>query len=152
MTDIQAAIGREQLKRLPETLERRRMLAERYAELLSSIPGLGLPEEPHWARSNWQSYCVYLPDTSDQRRVMQAMLDAGVATRRGVMNAHREPAYDRKLWRCGDDGCDCQPGTCARLRHSERAQDRSIVLPLFHQMTESDQDTVIAALREACSL
>jgi perosamine synthetase len=150
MTDIQAAIGREQLKRLPEIVERRRMLADRYAELLSNIPGLGLPEEPHGVRSNWQSYCVYLPEGCDQRRVMQAMLDAGVATRRGVMSAHREPAYRRGTWSCGADQCDCQPGTCARLRNSERAQDHSIILPLFHEMTENDQDAVVAALRKAC--
>jgi perosamine synthetase len=151
LTDIQAAIGREQLKRLPGMLARRRMLAERYTELLSSIPGLGLPEEPRWVHSNWQSYCVYLPDGCDQRRVMQAMLDAGVSTRRGVMCAHREPAYSRETWSCGNDHCNCQPRTCERLCNSERAQDRSIILPLFHQMTESDQDAVIVALREACN-
>ena len=53
MTDIQAAIGREQLKRLPEIIERRRFLAVRYRERLADIPGLGLPEEPPWAHSNW---------------------------------------------------------------------------------------------------
>lgn len=61
MTDIQAAIGREQLKRLPEIVARRRFLARRYGKILLSIPGLGLPAEPEWARSNWQSYCVRLP-------------------------------------------------------------------------------------------
>ncbi|MBX6311485.1 MAG: DegT/DnrJ/EryC1/StrS family aminotransferase [Isosphaeraceae bacterium] len=155
MTDLQAAVGREQLQRLPEIVARRRLLAERYRELLGGIPGLGLPEEPPWARTNWQSYCVRLPDGRDQRRVMQAMLDAGISTRRGVMCAHREPAYasGREPWSCGagPGPCGCPTGSCARLIESERAQGRTLILPLFHQMTDADQEAVAAALRSACS-
>lgn len=153
LTDIQAAIGREQLKRLPEAVARRRILAERYAKLLANVPGLGLPEEPRWARSNWQSYCVRLPEGCDQRAVMQVMLDAGIATRRGVMCAHREPAFRSQPWSCGKGpgAYGCAPGTCECLNQSERAQDQAVILPLFHQMAEVDQDQVVAALREACS-
>jgi len=151
MTDIQAAVGREQLKRLPEMMERRRQTAERYHELLGTISGLGLPEESRWARTNWQSYCVQLPEDCDQRAVMQFMLNEGVSTRRGVMCSHREPAYPRGTWSCGTETCDCQPGTCTRLLESERAQDGAIVLPLFHQMTEAEQDHIVAMLRQACA-
>ena len=63
MTDIQAAVGREQLKRLPEIVERRRYLAQRYQEQLADVPGLKLPTQPAWAKSNWQSYCVTLTRT-----------------------------------------------------------------------------------------
>ena len=151
MTDIQAAVGIEQLKRLPEILGRRRLLAERYRTLLAEIPGLGLPREPEWARSNWQSFCVRLPEGCDQRRVMQALLDAGVASRRGIMCAHREAAYPPGTWSCGVDvrECGCVPGSCERLRHSEAAQDRTILVPLFPQMTFEQQDQVAAALRHA---
>ncbi len=134
MTDLQAAIGREQLKRLPEIVERRRFLAGRYRELLAGVPGLRLPEQPSWARSNFQSYCVRLPEECDQRAVMQFMLEQGIATRRGIMCAHRELPY---------------AGGGERLPHSEAAQDRSILLPLFHQMTEDDQQRVALALRQA---
>src|SRR6185295_713514 len=79
MTDIQAAVGREQLKRLPEVISKRRELAERYRERLRGIPGLELPHEPGYARSNWQSFCVRLPKGTDQRAVMQYALDRGVA-------------------------------------------------------------------------
>ena len=75
MTDIQAAVGREQLKRLPEILRHRRQLASQYAELLAGIPGLERPQEPEWARSNWQSSAVRLPECLDQQSVMQSMLD-----------------------------------------------------------------------------
>jgi len=151
MTDIQAAVGREQLGRLPEIVARRRRQVERYQALLSDIPGLGLPEEPEWARSNWQSFCVRLPARCDQQQVMQTMLDAGVATRRGVMCAHREIAYVHGTWSCGIAAkCHCPPWTCARLCESEKAQDEAIILPLFHQMTDAEQDKVVANLQEAC--
>jgi len=152
LTDIQAAVGREQLKRLPEIVARRRGQVERYRALLACIPGLTLPAEPEWARSNWQSFCVRLPAGRDQRGVMQDMLDAGVATRRGIMCAHREPAYAVEPWSCGRSGdCACPPGHCARLRESEEAQDRTIILPLFHELTDGQQDDVVAALRRACA-
>lgn len=138
MTDIQAAVGREQLRRLPEILAQRRRIAGRYVELLSPIPGLALPTEPADVRTNWQSYCVRLPPHCDQRTVMQRMLDAGVATRRGVMCSHREPAYARSKPRHA-------------LSHSERAQDGCAILPLYGQMTDEEQQRVAEALAEACN-
>ena len=151
MTDVQAAIGREQLKRLPEIVAQRRYLAERYHQALADIPELKLPTEPTWARSNWQSYWVRLPARCDQRQVMQTMLDAGISTRRGIMCIHREPAYQQEGWSCGitEKPCQCEPGRCDRLRESELAQERAILLPLFHQMTEQDQDRVISVLEKA---
>lgn len=152
LTDIQAAIGREQLKRLPEAISQRRHLAARYRQLLSDIPGLILPAEPDSARTNWQSYCVRLPENSDQRRVMQEMLDEGVATRRGIMCAHLEPAYhDPTTWRCAQAGCK-PGGSCPTLVESERAQREGVILPLFSQMTEEQQVRVASALRQACSV
>jgi dTDP-4-amino-4,6-dideoxygalactose transaminase len=153
MTDIQAAVGREQLKRLPGFLERRRLLARRYMEGLGGLAGLALPVEHAWARTNWQSFCVRLADHLDQGSVMQKLLDLGISARRGIMCAHREAAYPQGTWTCRPAGrdCDCAAGTCRRLVESERAQDHGVILPLYHQMTEADQDRVIAALREICA-
>jgi perosamine synthetase len=137
MTDIQAAIGREQLTRLPAIVERRRELASRYTEALARVLGVVAPIEPAWARSNWQSYAVHL-ERADLRTVMQRMLDNGVATRRGVMNAHMEPAYPEGTWR-----------SAGSLAESERAHRATLVLPLFHQMTTGEQDRVIASLDHA---
>jgi perosamine synthetase len=136
LTDMQAAIGRRQLARLPEIVARRRALAKRYEQNLSEIGGLMPPFEPEWARTNWQSYCVRLPAGIDQKMLMNDMLADGVATRRGIMCIHREPAYagHPNPW---------------PLSESEAAQDRCILLPLFAQMTEPEQDTVIAELKRA---
>jgi perosamine synthetase len=133
MTDVQAAVGRKQLERLPELVARRRAHASRYAELLGNIEGLSLPLEPEWARSNWQSYCVRLPSRLDQKAVMQKLLDQGIATRRGIMCSHREAPYS--------DGKQRHD-----LRHSELAQDHSILLPIYAQMTEEDLERVVNVL------
>jgi dTDP-4-amino-4,6-dideoxygalactose transaminase len=138
MTDIQAAVGREQLKRLPDIVAERRALAARYRELLAGVDGLELPYEPPWARSNWQSYCVRLPEACEQRQVMQAMLDAGVSTRRGIMCSHREEAYR--------DAAVRHP-----LTESERAQDECVLLPLYPGMSPADQEQVASSLRDACA-
>ena len=136
MTDIQAAVGREQLKRLPDILQKRRLLGDRYQKKLGSVTGLGLPEEPNWARTNWQSYCVRLPARCNQRRVMQSMLDDGIATRRGVMSTHREPAYTSEYGELS-------------LLVSEEISDHAIMLPLHPQMTEADQRSVVMSLETA---
>lgn len=137
MTDIQAAVGREQLKRLGAIVAERRALAQRYGELLRGVKAVTLPQEPAWARTNWQSYAVRLDDRLDQHRVMQAMLDAGVSTRRGIMCSHREPAY-----------ADVPHG---RLSVSESTQDHCVLLPLYNGMTREQQEQVVRALQEACA-
>jgi perosamine synthetase len=134
MTDMQAAVGRKQLMKLPDIIARRRALAARYAELLGNIEGLRLPYEPDWARSNWQSYCVRLPSGVEQKSVMQKLLDRGIATRRGIMCSHREAPYANDRQRHD-------------LRQSELAQDRSILLPIYAQMTDEDLEQVAGALR-----
>ena len=152
MTDIQAAIGRVQLKRLKKIIERRRFLVRRYQQLLKKVSGLRVPEEPDWARSNWQSFCVRLPDHCDQQDVMQKMLDAGIGTRRGIMCAHRELAYTEKEEPSGQNQIFSGKTNFAfDLKQSEIAQDRTILLPLFFQMTEEEQDRVVAALIHICS-
>jgi len=152
MTDLQAAIGRVQLSRLSEIVGRRQHLAARYLELLSKIEGLGLPAEPEMARSNWQTFCIRLPQNKDPKKVMPFLLNHGVSTRRGVMCVHREAAYAIQPWFCRDKGaCDCPAGKCRRLENSETLQDRGLLLPLFHEMTESEQYTVVATLLEALS-
>lgn len=146
LTDVQAAIGRVQLAKLPDIIGRRRALARRYRALLGDLPALTLPCEPQWARSNWQSFAVRLSAGVDQRTTMQSLLDCGIATRRGVMNAHREPAYPRGTWSCVAECSDCADHSCRRLRHSEEAQDRTLLLPLFASLSEVEQDRVVAAL------
>src|SRR5207244_11483854 len=71
MTDIQAAIGREQLKRLTAIVARRRELAARYQDALQSIDGVIVPREPRWARTNWQRYAIRVRAWINQQTLMQ---------------------------------------------------------------------------------
>ena len=139
MTDLQAAIGRVQLTRLPEIIATRRRLGALYSALLAPIAGVHAPAEPTWARSNWQSYCVTLSAGADQLDIMQTLLDQGISTRRGVMNSHLEPAYvDLPNHRAAD-----------ALPRSVAAQNHTIMLPLYVQMSDSDVEFVVSALQRA---
>jgi len=135
MTDLQAAIGLVQLERLPEMLSCRRLLALRYTERLSSIPWLIVPTEPEECRHNFQSYMIRLrsdaPVTRDE--LMQQLLDRGVSSRRGIMAIHREAPYRDSRWE-------------TQLPITDLATDTALILPLFHQMTEDEQDYVMACI------
>jgi len=141
MTDLQAAIGRVQLERLPAMIARRRALAQNYLTRLAAIPGLRLPAEPEWARSNWQSFCVRVPEGCDRGAVMQAMLDAGISTRRGVMCAHTEPAYRLEAWRT--------PRRDGGLGVGESISADGLILPLYDAISEEEQSRVVASLEHA---
>ena len=136
LTDIQAAVGCIQMERLPEILGRRRELAARYLAALDDHPFLHLPSEPAYARTNWQSFPVRVGAHSPLSRdaCMQRLLESGIATRRGIMNAHREPVYQS----------NGKPAIT--LPHSEEAQDFAMLLPLFPDMSIDQVDQVVASL------
>ncbi|NJB69217.1 dTDP-4-amino-4,6-dideoxygalactose transaminase [Desulfobaculum xiamenense] len=133
MTDIQAAVGVVQLGRLDDMIEGRRRLRALYEQALSGVGWLRLPCEPRHARWNVMSYPVRLmPDAPVGRdEFMQRLLDRGVASRPGVMNAHAEPPYRTGL----------------RLPHSEDARERVVLLPMFNGMSEADVETVAREVR-----
>jgi dTDP-4-amino-4,6-dideoxygalactose transaminase len=137
LTDIQAAVGRVQLERLPGILDRRVHLADRYMQALRDIPGLLPPHVPDFARTNYQAYPVrVLPEYPLSRNaLMQMLLEAGISTRRGIMNSHQEGAYANLAH--------------APLPHSEAARDQVVLLPLFDALSEHDQDRVIEFLTTA---
>jgi perosamine synthetase len=138
MTDIQAAIGIEQLKKLDDVLARRRRLAERYNALLEGLDGVATPYSPEDAPHTYQSYCVRLDParTASREAIMARMLAHGVATRRGVMAIHEEPYYVARFGHVS-------------LPVTEAATRETLLLPLYATMTEYEQDRVLAALREA---
>ncbi len=133
MTDIQAAIGIEQLKKLPSFLEGRRTIAAQYHEKLQDIGWLELPHESTYNRTNWQSYPVKIRYDSlvNRDELMQYLLDIGISTRRGIMNAHQEPPYLSDF----------------TLQHSEHARDSVMLLPLFNGMSAVDVEEVVKGVR-----
>jgi dTDP-4-amino-4,6-dideoxygalactose transaminase len=137
LTDMQAAIGLVQLGRLPALVARRRELAQRYHEALADIPGVHAVTDPPYGTTNYQSFWLLLDGSvkQDRNAVMAACAAEGVSTRRGIMAAHLEPA--------------CARFATAPLPVTEKLTSRSLILPLYHQMTEAEQDRVIGALRGA---
>ncbi|MGI9099579.1 MAG: DegT/DnrJ/EryC1/StrS family aminotransferase [Solirubrobacteraceae bacterium] len=130
MTDMQAQLGLCQLESLDWILQRRRELAERYSAAITHIPSLEAPVEPDYAVRTWQSYCVRVNARLPIGRtdLMRRLLHDGIPTRRGVMTIHEEPAY---------------ADATVRLPHSEAAARDVIILPLFPDMTEEQQDYVL---------
>lgn len=136
MTDVQAAIGLVQLGKLDAMIARRRELAARYDASLHDVPGLTPVRDPAHGQSNFQSYWVLLDEDFPVGRddLLAALAEAGVSARRGIMAAHLEPAY--------------ADHPRAPLPVTEHLTRDSLILPLFHTMTEAQQDRVVAALRE----
>ncbi|HLH06303.1 MAG TPA: DegT/DnrJ/EryC1/StrS family aminotransferase [Terriglobales bacterium] len=138
MTDLQAAVGIEQLNRLDDMLARRRHLAKRYTQELSKLNWLITPIEPTGYRHNFQSYMIrLLPERVASRdEIMQRMLDLGISTRRGIMATHFEPPYADRDWN-------------SLLPETIKATAQTLILPLYHLMTEEEQDWVIQSLVES---
>ncbi|MFD7975064.1 aminotransferase class I/II-fold pyridoxal phosphate-dependent enzyme [Streptomyces sp. NPDC059071] len=137
MTDIQAAVGLAQLDKLDALVARRRELAARYTKLLAGVSGLEPVRDPAYGRGNFQSYWVLLAEDFPVGRdaLLALLAEAGVSARRGIMASHLEPAYAGH--------------PAAPLPVTERISRDSLILPLFHTMTEEQQDRVVAVLREA---
>jgi perosamine synthetase len=136
LTDIQASVGIRQLEKIDWIVGKRRKIASRYHKAFKHIPFIQLPLEKKGYFSNYQSYSIYLKDDCPVGRneIMQKMLDAGISTRRGIMTTHRETAYKEE---------------CAGLSLpvSEKACDRSIILPLYVPMKDEDIEKVISTLK-----
>ncbi|WP_031223501.1 DegT/DnrJ/EryC1/StrS family aminotransferase [Agrococcus pavilionensis] len=136
MTDLQAAVGLVQLARLPEIVARRRAVAARYQAAIAPIAGLRAVADPAHGTSNFQSFWVEVgPEYPvDRDGLLVALAEADISARRGIMAAHRQPPY-RAL--APEEG----------LPATERLHDGTLILPVYHQLTDEDQDRVIAVLR-----
>jgi dTDP-4-amino-4,6-dideoxygalactose transaminase len=140
MTDVQAAIGLVQLGKLDEMVRRRRDLAACYQATLADVPGLRTVRDPAWGQSNFQSFWVEVGTDYPLSRneLLAALADQGVSARAGIMAAHRQPAYAGRPH--GD------------LSVTERLTDNTLILPLFHELTEAEQQTVVGVVRRAAGM
>jgi dTDP-4-amino-4,6-dideoxygalactose transaminase len=140
LSDLQSAIGLVQIDRLDAMIARRRELAAAYSEGLRDICGLQMIADPAYGTTNFQSFWVLLPD--DFPRTRNQLLDdlwaQGIGARRGIMAAHTEPTFR-----------DAEPRD---LRVTNRLTSQSLILPLFHEMTDGQQDRVIRAMRIAAEV
>ena len=136
MTDLQAAVGLVQLNRLDALVERRRALAVRYQSALADVPGLRPVTDPPHGTSNYQSFWVEVTPEHhrDRDQVLAALAAADISARRGIMATHRQPPY-------------ADLAAAGTLPVTERLTDSTLILPLYHELSEADQDRVIDVLR-----
>ena len=144
MTDLQGALGVVQLGRLTEMVDRRRALAHRYHQLLEPLPSVRPVRDPAWGTSTFQSFWIRLDGATRQDRdtVIAHLASRGVSSRRGIMATHREPACAALT-----SGWSAPGGLSA----TELLSDTSLILPLWHHLSDDDQDRVVQALTEVLS-
>ncbi|OGB09143.1 MAG: UDP-4-amino-4,6-dideoxy-N-acetyl-beta-L-altrosamine transaminase [Burkholderiales bacterium RIFCSPHIGHO2_12_FULL_65_48] len=139
MTDVAAAMGVEQLARLPQFVQRRQDLATRYHDQLAPLP-LTLPADaPQGDTHAWHLYVIRLRADAPLGRdeVIQALSDRGIGT-----SVHYVPLHRHPYWR------DRYQLTPEMFPQADAAYQAMISIPLFTAMGDSDQDRVIAALHE----
>lgn len=139
MTDLQAAVGIVQLGRLHQAVQRRRELAANYAHAFVGIEGLRLVEDPGYGTGNFQSCWLEVGTAFPLGRdaLMTRLAEDGISARRGIMAAHRQPAYARTA------------KGAVSLAATEWLTEHTLILPLYHQLTLGDQVRVIDSVLRA---
>jgi perosamine synthetase len=140
LTNVQAAMGVAQLEALPEYLDRKRAIAERYRAALSGVAGITLPEQAPWARHAWWLYTVLIADAPsgrDSRAVLRRLEEQRIQTRPLWQPLHRSPAH------AGAASFD--------VGGAEVIHSHALSLPSSVGLAPADQDRVIEALTEAVS-
>lgn len=138
LSDILAAVGVAQLRKLDWIVTRRRELAAAYDGLLADLDEALVPFRPPWQGHVFQSYVVTLVDGIDRDAVIRTLADRGIETTIGTYALHAEPFFSREFGH--------RPGDLPR---SWQAYQQTLTLPLFPQMTEPQMERVVDELRAA---
>lgn len=140
MTDLQAAVGLVQLKKLDRFIEERAGWARHYAERLSDLPWLTPAGEPNEGTHAWQAFVCYVdPETAPlpRNQLMERLQQRGIATRPGTHAVHMLGYYRERFGLEPDDF----PGA----RDCDR---NSMAIPLHNRMVAEDYDYVVQCLHE----
>jgi len=141
MTELQAAIGVSQMERLDAYVARRHELARRYDRLLADFP-VTTPWQSPDGYSGLHLYVILIDEKKSHRtrnEVFSSLRDQGIGVNIHYIPVHTQPYYQRLGFHEGD------------FPKSEDYYTKAISLPMFHAMTEQQQDQVVASLRRALS-
>jgi len=134
MTDMQAALGLSQMKRLPAMVARRVELAARYDRLLADLPVI-LPKQSSDTASSWHLYVIQV-EAARHRQIFEGLRLAGIGVNLHYIPVHTQPYYRQMGFERG------------MFPHSETYYARAISIPLYSGLTDAAQDTVVAALQQ----
>ncbi len=138
MTDLQAAIGLVQLRKLDRMHAERKAQAEFYDEALAEIEAIECPYVPPYAEPAYTSYCIRLrpPAPISAHTLVTRMAERRVSCRHGIQPLHLEPYFREKL-------------AGLSLPETEAAARDTLFLPIFPGLAEADQQQVVNALRDS---
>lgn len=136
MTEIQAALGLQQQKRLENYVHRRNVLADRYDLLLADLP-LDRPGRLEGVLSTFHLYVIRLHQESRRRSVFEALRAEGIGVNLHYVPVHLQPYYRELGFSDGD------------FRRAEDYYKRAISIPLYSGLADEEQDLVVAALERA---
>lgn len=140
MTDIQAALGESQLKRLGGFIKKRRALAARYPKLLAKIPGIILPPPERASETSaWHLYPIQV-DPAKRRAIFEALRAAGIGVQVHYLPVYRHPFYEKLGYK---------KGLCP---NAEAFYAREISIPLFARLTNTEQSMVVNTLRDIAAV
>ena len=134
MSEIQAALGLAQLRRIESIVGERRRIASLYTSRLGDVESVTIPLGAEHGECSFQSFVVLLADGVDRKRVVDEMKGAGIETTLGTYAMHSHPAFSRFGYAPGD------------LPNAWFAQEQSLTLPLSAGMSESDVDHIVKSL------
>jgi UDP-4-amino-4,6-dideoxy-N-acetyl-beta-L-altrosamine transaminase len=137
MTDLQAALGLSQLKKLDAFVAKRLEAVARYRSLLQNLP-LDLPEECPAGQSAWHLYIIQLHDENRRLAVFEALRSAGIGVNVHYIPIHTQPYYQKLGFQWGD------------FPQAEAFYSKIISLPLYADLTAEQQQQVALALQDAC--
>ena len=140
MTDISAAIGIQQLKKLPVFLERRQYLSKRYFDALEDLPIILPTNAMHGGSHAWHLFVIRLQENAKLNRdeLIQILSDQGIGSSVHYVPLHRQP-----YWR------DKYQLTIDMFPITDKAYQAMLSIPLYTAMSDEQQDRVIQVLREA---
>jgi len=134
LSELQAALGLEQLKTLDKTIQKRQKLARKYLQKLGRIEGIVISSEPKDGFFNFQSFIVLLPEKINRDELIRYLSERNIETTLGTYAMHLQKTYK-----------DFKPDKC---QNSEYAYKHSLTLPLYGQMKESEMNFVVKNLKE----
>lgn len=135
LSNVLAAIGLVQMNHIDSLMEKRTQLAHNYNDLLADKPGITFPKVTPKGTHSWQSFCVFV---NDRDEIIERLSEQGIETQIGTYSLNMHKAFMENQ-RCRISG---------EMSNSRYAFEHCLTLPMYHDMTESEQGYVVRQLLE----